>query len=115
MQLNRLVVDLHSLDEGIDGLVGLLVEEEIQTGQIGPGQRPRLFDQMLDVDARRQPAERKEQRKRQQPPEFEFHGINSSPGGPRHAKWGGSCSCRQTPAHPDAPAGDRSRGADDTG
>lgn len=69
MQLDSLVVDLDRLDEGVDGLVGLFVEQEIEAGQIGSRQRPRLLHHVLDVDAGGQPAEHEEQRKRQQPPD----------------------------------------------
>jgi hypothetical protein len=79
MQLDGLVVDLDRLDEGVDGLVGLLVEQEVEAGQVGARQRPRLLDHMLDVDAGGQPAQHEKQRKRQQPPEFEFHGVSRSP------------------------------------
>ena len=74
VQVDRLRIDLDDLDERFDGLVGLLVEQEIQAAKIRQRQRPRFPQQMLDVDARRDPAETEEQsRDRQQPPEFEIH------------------------------------------
>jgi hypothetical protein len=68
MQLDSLVVDLHRLDEGVDGLVGLLVEEEVQTGQVSTRQGPRFLDQVLDVNSGSQPAQHEKQGKCQQPP-----------------------------------------------
>ena len=58
------------------GLVRLLVQQEVEAAKIGQRQRARLAQQMLDVDARGDPAEREEHdRDRQQPPELEFHGC----------------------------------------
>jgi hypothetical protein len=59
MQLDGLRIDARRFDEGLDGLVGLLVEQEVQALEIGARQGARLFQQMLDVDARRDPAEPK--------------------------------------------------------
>ena len=73
VQLDRLGVDLDYLDERLDRLVGLLVEQEIEPLEVGARQRPRLRDDLLDVDARRNPAQAEEQRKAEQPPEIELH------------------------------------------
>ena len=73
VQLDRLRVDLDHLDERLDRLVGLLVEQEIEPLEVGARQRPRLGDDLLDVDARRNPAQAEEQRKAEQPPEIELH------------------------------------------
>jgi hypothetical protein len=40
VQLDGLIVDLDRLDEGVDRLVGLLVEQEIEPGQVGARQAP---------------------------------------------------------------------------
>ncbi len=73
MQFDGLRIDLHDLDEGFDRLVRLLVEKEIQALEVRKRERARFGQQLLDVHPRRQPAEREEQRKSQQPPELEFH------------------------------------------
>jgi hypothetical protein len=59
MQLDGLGIDARRLDEGLDGLVRLLVEQEVQALEIGARQGARLFQQMLDVDAGGDPAEPK--------------------------------------------------------
>ena len=68
MQLDRLRIDLDHLDERLDRLVGLLVEQEVEPLEIRQRQRARFRDELLDVDARGHPAEREEQRHREQPP-----------------------------------------------
>src|SRR6266850_1887239 len=75
MQLDGLRIDFHHLYEGFDRLVRLLVEKKIQALEIGKRERARLGQQLLDVHPRRQPAEREEQRKSKQPPEFKFHRL----------------------------------------
>ncbi len=83
VQLDRLGVHLGGLQEGVDGLVWLLVEQEVESLEIGLGQGARLADDMPDVHPRRHPAEGEKQRNRQQPPQFEFHSRPCSfcPGG----------------------------------
>ena len=85
MEVDRLRVDLHDLDERFDGLVGLLVQQEIEAAKIRQRQRPRLAQKMLDVDARGDPAHREEHHEeRQQPPELDFdHGAPRGPVGRR--------------------------------
>ena len=73
MQLDRLRIDLHHLDEGLDRLVGLLVQQEVEALEIRHRQRARFGHELLDVDARGEPAEREEQRQGEQPPVFNFH------------------------------------------
>ena len=73
MQLDRMRVDANSLDKRIDGLVRLFIEQEIETGEIGPRQGTRLLNHLTDVDTRGKPAKREKQREREQPPEFDFH------------------------------------------
>ena len=75
MQLDGLRLDLDDLDERFNGLVWLLIEQEIEAFEIGTRQRARFGQQMLDVDARSQPAQRKKQRQCQQPPVFNFHVV----------------------------------------
>src|SRR5208337_2357170 len=76
VQVDRLRVDLDHLDERLDRLVRLLVEQEVETAEVRQRQRARFAQEMLDVDARGNPAEREKQdRERQQPPELVFHGA----------------------------------------
>ena len=56
MQLDRLRVDLGDFEEGIDGLVRLLVEQEIQALKIGAWQRTGLMHHLAHVHPRRRPA-----------------------------------------------------------
>src|SRR5512145_133326 len=73
MQLHGFGVDLDHLDEGFDRLVGLLVQQEVQALEIRARQRARFAHDLLDVDARRHPAQPEEQRKAEQPPVLELH------------------------------------------
>src|SRR5712691_12149944 len=73
MQLDGFRIDLDHLDERLDRLVGLLVEQEVQALEIRARQLPRFQQQLLDVDARGEPAQSEEQREPEQPPELEFH------------------------------------------
>src|SRR5467141_1405089 len=74
VQLDRLRIDLDHLDERLDRLVGLLVQQKIEAFEIRARQLPRFPQQLLDVDARREPAQPEEQRESEQPPELEVHG-----------------------------------------
>src|SRR6266705_1531133 len=74
VQLDRLRVDLDHLDESLDRLVGLLVEQEVETLEVRARQLPRFPQELLDVDARREPAQPEEQGEPEQPPELEVHG-----------------------------------------
>ena len=62
MQLDGLRIDLHHLDERFDRLVRLLVQQEIQPFEIRHRQRARFRHELLDVDARSEPAQREKQR-----------------------------------------------------
>src|SRR6266536_235832 len=73
MQLDGLRIDLDHLDERLDRLVGLLVEKEVQALEVGARQLPRFRQQLLDVEARGEPAQPEEQGESEQPPELEFH------------------------------------------
>src|SRR6266704_1413846 len=88
VKLDRLRIDLDHLDEGLDRLVGLLVQQKIEALEIRARQLPRFPQQLLDVDARREPAQPEEQRESEQPPELEVHGES----GPMPAAAG--CECR---------------------
>jgi len=78
VQVDRLRVDLHHLDERLDRLVGLLVEEEVEPLEIGARQRARLVHEVPDVDARRDPPEAEEQREDEQPPVLELHHVGDA-------------------------------------
>ena len=60
VQIDRLRIDLDDFDERLDRLVGLLVQQEIEAAEIRQRQRARLAQQVLDVDARGDPAQREE-------------------------------------------------------
>ncbi len=76
VQLGGLGVQAHHLDERIDGLVGLLVEQEIQPLEIGARQRALLAHQLARIEAGSHPAEAENERQRQQPPGFKNHGSD---------------------------------------
>ncbi len=59
MQLGRVRVVLHRFDEGIDGLVLLLVEQVVQALEIRLGGAAVLLAQLAQVEARGQPAQPK--------------------------------------------------------
>jgi hypothetical protein len=61
VQVDRLRIDLDHLDERLDGLVRLLVQQEVEAAEIRQRQGARLAQQVLDVDARGDPAHREEQ------------------------------------------------------
>ena len=66
MQFDGLGIDLDRLDEGFDGAVRLLVEQEIEALEIGARQRARFLDDMADIDACRSPAKAEERREKQE-------------------------------------------------
>src|SRR4051812_10804597 len=72
MQLDRLGVDFHNLDERLDRLVRLLVQQEVESLEVRARQRARLRDEVADIDARGDPAQSEEQREAEQPPVFEL-------------------------------------------
>ena len=65
MQLGCFGVNADRLDECLYRLVRLLVHEEIEPPEIGARQVTGLDQQVLDVDACREPAQTEEQRKRE--------------------------------------------------
>ena len=56
VQLRGVGIVLYRLDEGVDGLVLLLVEQEVQTAKIGLGRLPVFDPHLPEVQARGQPA-----------------------------------------------------------
>lgn len=73
VHIGRFRVQAHDLDEGVDGLVRLVVQEEVQALEIAARQAARLGHQLADVHPRGDPAQAEENGHAQQPPEFEFH------------------------------------------
>lgn len=71
VQFDRLRIDLGHLQEGIDGLVRLLVEQEVESLEIGARQGARFVHHLPDIDASRRPAQPEEQRNEQQLPVLE--------------------------------------------
>jgi hypothetical protein len=78
VQLRGVGVVLHGLDEGIDGLVLLLVEQEVQALEVGLGALRFSSTQLAQIDARGQPAQHKGQGQAQQHPAHQI-------------PWGGRC------------------------
>ena len=56
VQLLRVGVVLHRLDERVDGLVLLLIEQEVQATEVGLRRLPVLELQLAQVEARGEPA-----------------------------------------------------------
>ena len=74
VQIDRLRIDFHDVDERFDRFVGLLVQQKIEAAKIRQRQSTRLAQQVLDIDARGDPAQRKKHRdNRQKPPQLEIH------------------------------------------
>ena len=73
MQFHCLRIYLDHFDERFYRFVRLFVEQKIQPFEIRYRQRARFQQQLLDIDARGNPAQAKKQRKCEQPPEFNFH------------------------------------------
>ena len=71
MQLDGLRIDLGNLEKGIDGLVRLFVEQEIQALKIGARQGARLMHHLAHIHPCRRPAQREKNRDQQQLPVFE--------------------------------------------
>src|SRR3569833_3926235 len=73
MQLGGFRIELDDLDECIDRLVGLLIQQEVQTLEIPLRQGARLGYELRDVDSGGYPAQCKKRRDGKQPPGFKFH------------------------------------------
>ena len=71
VQFDRLGIDLGHFEEGIDGLVRLLVEQEVETLKIGARQGARFMHHLPDVETGRRPAQPEEQRDEKELPVFE--------------------------------------------
>ena len=71
MELHGLRIDLGHLEKRIDGLIRLLVEQEIQTLKIGARQSAGFVHHLTHVDASRRPPQAKKHRDQQQLPVFE--------------------------------------------
>jgi hypothetical protein len=56
VHVGRFRIQAHDLDEGVDRLVGLLVEQEVEALEIAARQRALLGHQLTNVDARGDPA-----------------------------------------------------------
>lgn len=75
VQLGGIGVVLHGLNEGIDGLILLLVEQKIQALKVGFGRLSILQAHLAHIHARCQPAQRKSQGQAQQnPTQIKVHG-----------------------------------------
>ena len=68
VQFGGVRIVLNGLDEGVDGLVLLLVEQEIEAFEVGLGGLPVLDSQLTQVETRGQPAQHKGQGQAQQDP-----------------------------------------------
>ncbi len=81
VQLGGVGVVLHRLDEGVDRLVVLLVEQQVQALVVGLGRLLLLALPLAQVEARGQPAEREGHRQaEQQPLQVKFHRAAGVPG-----------------------------------
>jgi hypothetical protein len=79
VQLGAVGVVLHDLDEGIDRLVLLFIEQQVQSLQIGLRRFARLALPLAQIDARRKPAEGEGQRQsEQQPLQLKVHRAPAS-------------------------------------
>ena len=68
VQLRRIRIALHGFDEGVYRLVLLLVEQVVQTFEVGLGRTPTIVAPLALVQARSQPTENKRQRQAEQQP-----------------------------------------------
>ena len=79
VQFRGVGVVLHRLDEGVDGLVLLLVQQEVQAAKVGLGRLPVLDAQLAQVQARGQPAQHEGDRQApQDPAEVKVHACDES-------------------------------------
>ncbi|MNS98223.1 hypothetical protein D3C72_1325850 [compost metagenome] len=75
VHIGRFRVQLDDFDEGVDGLVMLLIKQEIQALEIIARQAARFGHQLMNVHTRGNPAQREKHRDTQEPPEFKIHAI----------------------------------------
>ena len=77
VQFGGVRVVLHRLDEGVDGLVLLLVEQQVQALEVGLRRLAAVAPHLAQVEARGHPAQREGHRQRdQQPLQLEVHGSS---------------------------------------
>ena len=74
VQLGGVRVVLNRLDEGVDGLILLLVEQVVQALEVGLGRATVLVAQLAQVKTRGQPAQHEGDGQAQEnPAEIKFH------------------------------------------
>ena len=72
VNFDGLRVYLDGFDKGLDGPIGLLVEQEVEALEIRTWQGSRFLYQMADINARGCPPQAEEQREKQQLPVLEL-------------------------------------------
>ena len=76
MKLRGVGVVLHRFNEGVNRLVLLFVQQEIQTLEVGFGSLPVFNAHLAQIQPGRQPPQCENNRKTQQNPgEIKFHGV----------------------------------------
>ncbi len=92
---------LHRLDEGVDGLVLLLVEQEVQALEVGLGRLPVLDAQLAQVQARGHPAQHEGDRQAPAAAQVRSKSIARRCSGRRRTVHGGGvgrcCAARRAP------------------
>ena len=92
VELRRVRVLLHGLDEGVDRLVVLLVEQQVETLVVDLGRFLALAPELARVEARGEPAERESAAERdrqpQQPLRIKVHRAADAAGRARHPATG---------------------------
>ncbi|MNR63141.1 hypothetical protein D3C85_1853550 [compost metagenome] len=78
MQFDCFRIQLDDFNESVDRLVGLFVEQKIQTLEIAARQSARLGNQLFDIHARSNPAQGKKSGDSEQPPVLKFHAMSYS-------------------------------------
>ena len=102
VQIAGFGVFLHGFDEGVYGLILLLVEQKVQALEIGPGRLAVFQPPLPPVNARGPPAQRKHEGKAQQnPAQIEFHDASHSW---RALPPPAACRLRQAGSMPATPA-----------
>ena|GEM_PF-4108887 len=78
MQFDRLRIDLHHFDKGVNCLIGFIREEQRQAPEIIVRQVLVFLIPLSRVIASQIPSGRKQQRDRDQIPKFKFHEVLSA-------------------------------------
>ncbi|KAG1433195.1 hypothetical protein G6F57_022341 [Rhizopus arrhizus] len=73
VQLGGFRIQLGDFDERVNRTVRLLVQQEVKPPEIRVGQAAGFPKHLPDIEARGQPAERKQHRHENQPPRFKIH------------------------------------------